>query len=338
MAVLRTVRVHVQDRLDRALRGCFEGSQWISRAVWSELFKERRISDQTGRKLSSHEILPQVPADIIIELPGEIPAYGIQLPSTTTPIVPLVKEQRFAAFSKPSGMHTIAQRPWESDCLGNHIAAYLEANKLMSVRDFSALGMPPSLEGGLAQRLDKETSGIVMCALDKDAKAALRKALSAGSVNKSYLAITEDVGAARMASKSFTVYLWGGNSKRSASLTAPESKREDVIERADLDLKVLCRRAPHTLVQVDTRDGFRHVVRLGLTVLGTPILGDALYNTAPDPTASLMLHAHTVRFTQDVRLADGSVLVPAEKQFEAPLPVDFANTLKRLHLTLPQTA
>jgi 23S rRNA-/tRNA-specific pseudouridylate synthase len=315
----------------------FEGSKWMSRNSWSTLFQSRLVTSSDGSRQLAPNYVPSKDMAVEVSFPHPFATCGIALPPTSVVGKPVAESKRLLAVSKPSGMHTIAQHGWETDCLVNHVAAYLHQSKLMDVEQFAALSDPPIIEGGFVQRLDGETSGLVVCALDKPAKVALRQAFKEHRVEKTYLAITETlVPNPPPREHSLRFCLWGSNKDtRCGAVEQPATPPADGsrVERVEIQARVLQRAGKLNLVQVTTKDGSRHVVRCGLQLMGTPVLGDKHYNPSVTSLAPrFLLHAFAARFP---RVTDaGSELVLPESTLTAAVPDYFQQIAKQCKFDL----
>jgi 23S rRNA pseudouridine1911/1915/1917 synthase len=155
---------------------------------------------------------------------------------------------------------------------------------------------PDSREGGLAHRLDNETSGVLLAARGRAAWDDLRAALRAPSCVKTYLA---EVTGAPPERGVETAPI--GRAGRRGGRVRVGAGRAPLAARTEWE--VVERRGATTLVRARLHAGRAHQVRAHLAAAGFPIVGDAVYGTeisdesARGPaSASLRLHAHTISF------------------------------------------
>jgi 23S rRNA pseudouridine1911/1915/1917 synthase len=163
--------------------------------------------------------------------------------------------------------------------------------------DLVALG--PEREWGLVHRLDRETSGLLLVARSARAYEALVAAFSERRVKKEYLALVA-----------------GRPSVSPGEVTTPVEGKEartryEVVESA----------SGASLVRAWPETGRMHQVRLHLTEVGCPVLGDAQHGSKQGSVATpsvrvprLALHAHRLELAHPV---SGAPLV-----FEELLPRD----------------
>ena len=141
------------------------------------------------------------------------------------------------------------------------------------------------LEGTyLVHRLDKETSGVLLLAKTKEAKAALEGLFYKRKIKKEYLALVEGIV--------------GKESGKIESYI--EKKRERVFgsgKRGDLATtfwECLERYETTSLLKVMPRTGRTHQIRVHLSEMGHPVIGDMTYGNVGAP--NMMLHAHRLTF------------------------------------------
>ncbi|GAB4205319.1 MAG: RluA family pseudouridine synthase [Sandaracinaceae bacterium] len=183
-------------------------------------------------------------------------------------------------------------------------------------------------EGGphIAHRLDKETSGIVVCAPPGPFEVRLKKQFESRTVSKTYLAVVRGV----LDRDALRIELPMRRAR--AGLHMCMEVHPSGVE-ATTDLEVVARRADRTLVRLRPRTGRQHQLRVHLAAIGHPILGDKLYGPGaqaiffdviergmtPEARATLghvrhALHAHRIELDHP-RTGERCA-------FESPLPED----------------
>ncbi|HEX4352158.1 MAG TPA: RluA family pseudouridine synthase, partial [Polyangiales bacterium] len=174
----------------------------------------------------------------------------------------------------------------------------------------------------IAHRLDRETSGAVLCGKTLDAERILKRSFERHLVEKSYLAIVrgelnEDGGEIDLSIASVKEGLHVLMEVRSDGLTA--LTRYEVKERI----------AGYSLLALYPRSGRQHQLRVHLAAIGHPIVGDKLYGPEREApfleyietgmTAELearlghdrqALHAHTLSFMHPVRHDTFAIAAP----------------------------
>jgi 23S rRNA pseudouridine1911/1915/1917 synthase len=178
----------------------------------------------------------------------------------------------------------------------------------------------------IAHRLDRETSGVVLCGRTPEAERTLKMTFERHEVDKRYLAIVrgelaDDEGRIDLPLAPVT-----------EGLHVMMETRPDGAE-ASTHYRVVERRGGHTLVGLEPGTGRQHQLRVHLAEIGHPIVGDKLYGPegelpfmeyietgmTPDLLGRLgmarqALHAHRVELTHP---STGEPFV-----VEAPMPAD----------------
>ena len=272
----------------------------FSRAIVQKMIKDGKIT------VNGKRVKPSWPLT-----PGEVVEIEMPAPEAKTKLSDLIIHdgKDFFVLIKPAGMLVHPQSPvWEE----HPEAVFSTEETLVSV----ILANPPKgfdtsmPRAGLVHRLDRETSGVMVVAKTQEFQAEMVALFSNREVHKTYHSIacgevpdnegTIDVPIGRVA---------GGKIKAS-----------DVGREAVTDYKVLERKNGFTYIELYPRPGRTNQLRVHLSWLGYPVLGDWLYRGA---TADrLMLHARRIEFNHP--------LTGKKLKFEAPVPDDFLAAWKRV--------
>ena len=220
----------------------------------------------------------------------------------------LFRDEALLAVDKPPGLPTHATADASRPSLVGHVLTFLRetgAGSYVAVH----------------QRLDRDTSGIVLFAIDPRANENLARAFSGRVVEKTYVALV-----ARPA------ILPGRRLRVSAPLSAPGpggSRRVRIggegSKVAETEIVVREVLPDALLVEARPLTGRKHQVRAHLAHSGMPILGDPVYGDVGGRAPRLMLHAR--------RLALSHPLTGRPLAVESPLPADFEAVLAQLRST-----
>lgn len=224
-------------------------------------------------------------------------------PFALTEAAILFRDDALVAVDKPPGLPTHPTADPHRPSLVSHLVAWL-----------GGPGAAPAL--AVHQRLDRDTSGVVLFGIDPRANEGLARAFAGRQARKTYLAlVARPAGpvarrlridtALGMADRGGRVRV-GGPGAREAST--------EVVVREVLPRALLVEARPAT--------GRRHQVRAHLAHAGMPVLGDPLYGGPAGGVARTMLHAWTLELAHPL---DGRPLA-----IESPLPADFRSALERL--------
>ncbi|MCO5141468.1 MAG: pseudouridine synthase [Oligoflexia bacterium] len=274
------------DRVDRLIRDRqFIGSEWVSRASWDDLFLSKKISSKNKGVLKSGDTVNK--DDIVsVELPFS--HIGLLVAESDVERVYRSPDKKWGVFLKKPMLNSISLRPWLNDSLASEVAGFLEKAGEMSAEQFSYLAAPPILEGGLVQRLDYETSGLVCVAFTKPSKVLLQKLFIEKKVAKEYLAIV--LGEIE---KDWSGQLYFQAHKKSDTVSVSTERKKQTDVSYSFNLKVCSKNAGYSLVLVRLQEGFRHVVRASMAALGHALYADPVYGQKVDGEF-FSLHASTL--------------------------------------------
>lgn len=219
----------------------------------------------------------------------------VAFPKEQTALVPtpmaldiLYEDEDLLVLNKPGNIAMHPSHGHQNDTLANGVAHYFLSAGTDAV--FHAVG-----------RLDKGTSGVVICA--KHSYAASR---TAADIQKTYLAVTD------------------GIPPQSGTVCAPIMRPDpgktlrcvgEGGEYAVTHYRVLQTRGGRSLVEVHPETGRTHQIRVHMAHIGAPLTGDSLYGTEIPALGRHLLHCRTVQLTHPVTR---EVLT-----FTAPIPPEF---------------
>lgn len=219
----------------------------------------------------------------------------------------IFEDKNFFAVNKPAGILVHPQSPvWEE----NPQAVFTAEETLVS----AILANPPKNfdpkveRAGLVHRLDRETSGIMLIAKNPSFQDEMLTLFARREVHKTYNAIC--CGSVKDDEGTINVPI--------GRLTGGKIKASDLGREAITEYKVLERKNGFSYMELFPKTGRTNQLRVHMSWLGYPVLGDWLYKGA---TASrLMLHAAKLEF---VNPATGKKV-----KFEIKPPKDFKDTWK----------
>ena len=180
-------------------------------------------------------------------------------------------------------------------------------------------GINGVIRPGIVHRLDKDTSGIMICAKNDEAHLSLSQQIQAKTARRTYLAVVR--GNIKTDSGTIETQIARDKVDRKKMAVVKENGREAIT-----DYEVVERFGKYTLVRCKLRTGRTHQIRVHMEYLGYPLVGDPKYSPMKTPFAikGQALHSQTLEFTHP---RTGECM-----QFEAPLPEDMQKIITRLHL------
>jgi 23S rRNA pseudouridine1911/1915/1917 synthase len=221
------------------------------------------------------------------------------------PLIIAYEDEHLLVVNKPQGMVT-------HPAPGNYTGTLVNA-LLAHCNDLSGIG--GVLKPGIVHRLDKGTSGLLLVAKTDDAHRKLAKQFKDKTTKRVYLALVDG----NVELDNGTIELSIGRSARDRKKMAvkfdDESSREAITH-----YKVIKRFGDFTLLECRLATGRTHQIRVHLSYIGHPILGDEKYGTKGNFKMP-MLHAATIGFTH-----------PATKkfmEFSSKPPKEMSDVIKR---------
>ena len=189
-----------------------------------------------------------------------------------------------------------------------------------------------SLRPGIVHRLDKDTSGVLIAAKNRDSEVFLQSEFKNRRVKKEYIAIVN--GHPPALEGEIKNRLCRSSSNRKRFTVSPN---DEVGKFAHTRYRCVGIYGPYSLMRIRIKTGRTHQIRVHMKHLGCPVLGDCVYGKkdARFPDVALMLHAYKLAVRLPPHsLADGSLnptgIPDTPAVFTAPVPDRFKAVLKAL--------
>jgi len=237
---------------------------------------------------------------ITAELPP-LPTYPLAEP---IPLTIIYEDKDTLVIDKPAGLTVHPAPGHSSHTLVNAILAHCPSlamsNELM--------------RPGIVHRLDKDTSGLIVIAKNDFAREYLATQFKSRAVTKGYLVLVK-----------------GRLSPEQGIIEAPigrdphNRRRMAIIEagkEANTRYQVQKYLGDYTLVEVTPLTGRTHQIRIHLSAIGYPVVGDPVYGVKSAHLDRQFIHAYRLGFR-----------LPSTKQyqeFSSPLPIDLKQALEYL--------
>ena len=220
------------------------------------------------------------------------------------PLTVLYEDQDVVAVDKPGGMVVHAGAGVHSGTLVN---ALLHRFGWLS-------GVAGELRPGIVHRLDRFTSGVLLVAKNDAAHRNLAAQFSNRTVEKVYLALVDG----RVPTETGRIERpIARDPVHRTRMTA----RRGVGRAAWSEYRVLRRFEKFTLLEVRIGTGRTHQIRVHLSSVGHPVVGDTLYGAPAaipgmPPLGRYFLHSHRIRFRRPADGEEVTVIAPLPEQLE----------------------
>lgn len=292
------------ERLDRYLAEKLQ----MSRSTVQKLIRQGKVTVDGQTTKPGHTLKKGQKIELIIPEPEP----QVLLPEPIE-IEVLYVDDYLIVVNKPAGLVVYPAAGHKRGTLMNAIAYH--APKLAN------LGGP--LRPGVVHRLDKDTSGVMVVALDDRAYYALVEQFSTRTVKRHYITIVH--GCLRQDSGEINLPIGRSRTHRKKFSTKTSSPKE-----ARTLWWVLERFKEATLLKVTLKTGRTHQIRVHFSAMGHPVLGDSLYGRKTYlqqgkqriKVPRQMLHAQSLGFVHPI--------TGKQMHFEVPLPEDMKEVLKLL--------
>lgn len=155
---------------------------------------------------------------------------------------------------------------------------------------------PGNVFCGVAHRIDRPVTGIVVFAKTSKALERLNRMFAEHRITKTYWAIVK--GCPVKDSDRLEHYVYK-NEKQNKSYAYSSEKQGTKL--AVLSYKVISRGTNYSLLEVNLETGRHHQIRCQLSTVGYPIKGDLKYGAArSNPDGGICLHARSITFEHPV--------------------------------------
>lgn len=210
----------------------------------------------------------------------------------------LYEDDDCVVINKPAGVLTHAQGNLSTEAT---VATFLR-DKLKDL---------DGARGGIVHRLDRATSGVIICAKNQAALSFLQKQFSQRKAKKTYMAIV----AGHMNPKAAVIDMPIERNPK-----APATFRVGANGKPSTTMYTVVAETPdYSMVELKPTTGRTHQLRVHLAEQKHPIIGDPLYGTGAFGDR-LYLHALSLEITLPNR---------ERRTFEAPLPPEFAQRMEQ---------
>ncbi|MEH7117390.1 RluA family pseudouridine synthase [Neobacillus vireti] len=234
---------------------------------------------------------------LVVIFPAEIPSEGVK--AEDIPLTILYEDEFILIINKPAMMNTIPSREHPNGSLANALVGYYQRAGIQATSH-------------IVTRLDRDTSGIVLIAKHRHVHHLFSKMQQDGLVKRTYEAFA---GGLLVVDKGTIIEPIG-------------RKHDSIIERevrpdgqyACTHYQVIKWYSTFTHIELGLETGRTHQIRVHMSFLGYPLLGDDLYGGDPSLIKRQALHCKKIQFLHPI--------YKKEMAFTASLPEDMNGILK----------
>ena len=231
-----------------------------------------------------------------------------EIKATDIPLDIVFEDEDIIIVNKPKGMVVHPAPGHYDDTM---------VNALMYHAGDNLSGINGELRPGIVHRIDRDTTGLLVVCKNDNAHNKLAELLSTHSITRVYYCLT-----------------FGKFKEKEGTVDAPIARHK--VERKKMAIDRNGRRAVthykvlyefsdgYSLVECRLETGRTHQIRVHLTSIGHPLVGDEVYGRSKQPfkTEGQMLHAAVLGFVHPK--------TGAYAEFKAPLPEYFSAILLKL--------
>ena len=189
-------------------------------------------------------------------------------------------------------------------------------NAIMGHCKDSLSGIGGKIRPGIVHRLDKDTSGLIIVAKNDTAHVFLSNEIKQHRVKKTYLALVRGV----VKENEATIHMPIARDRNDRIKMTTSKNGKDAITH----FKVLKRYQGYTFLEITIETGRTHQIRVHLSKIGYPVVGDAVYSNGKNPfgITGQMLHAYQLELTHPT--------TGEKMKLQAELPKYFQEVIEKL--------
>lgn len=274
----------------------------LSRSMIQKMLEDGKILVNKKQEKASYKT--KVNDKISVE---EIVAKEIELKAQDIPIDIIYEDSDIIVVNKPKGM---VVHPANGNPDGTLV------NAIMNICKESLSGIGGEIRPGIVHRIDKDTSGLLIIAKNDKAHINLSEQIKNREITKKYVALIRGV----IKENSATIDMPIGRSDKDRKKMAVRKDGKKAITH----FEVIKRFNGYTYLNIKIDTGRTHQIRVHMSEIGYPIVGDGVYSNGKNPfgVEGQMLHAKSLEFKHPTT---GETM-----KLEAPLPEYFTEVLNKL--------
>ena len=275
----------------------------LTRNTVQRLIEEENIRVNEEKVKTSYKV--KLNDEIEITIPD---VKETELKAQEIPLDIIYEDSDIIVINKPKGM---VVHPANGNPDGTLV------NAVMAICKDSLSGIGGEIRPGIVHRLDKDTSGAIIVAKNDKAHIALSDALKKHEIKKTYIALVRGI----IKENEATINMPIARSKTDRKKMAVDKNGKEAITH----FKVLDRfKGKYSLLEINIETGRTHQIRVHLSHIGFPIIGDEVYSNGKNEwkISGQCLHAKSLDFKHPI--------TGKQMHIEAKMPEYFENIIKEL--------
>ena len=287
-------------RIDKAIS---EKDSTISRAMVQKMLEDGKILVNGKVPKSSYKLV----VGDVVQIEKVIPKEVDIKPDEDIPLDIIYEDDDILVINKQKGL---VVHPGNGNPDGTLV------NAIMAKCKESLSGIGGEIRPGIVHRIDKDTSGLLIVAKNDTAHINMSEQIKNHEVTKTYIALVRGI----IKENNATINMPIGRSTKDRVKMAVSKTGKNAVTH----FKVLERYKGYTLLEINIETGRTHQIRVHMSEIGYPLVGDAVYSNGKNPfgVEGQMLHSMRLEFRHPISGKD--------MKLEAKLPEYFEKVLKEL--------
>lgn len=234
---------------------------------------------------------------LLVQFPPEVRSDGIA--AEKLPLHIVYEDDFILVINKEPNMASIPSREHQSGTLANALIHY-----------YDQIGLSSTIH--IVNRLDRDTSGIMIVAKNSFVHSLFSLEQKRKNIQRRYEAVVHGVVAENYGTVDAPI------GRKETSIIEREVRKDG--QQAITHFEVIKRFQDRTVVSLSLATGRTHQIRVHMSYIGHPLLGDELYGGKKEMIGRQALHSKHLHFYH--------TLLEQELEFTAPLPDDMAKLVE----------